>query len=161
MIRRLVPFPLLALGLFLLWTLLTGFSPGHILLGAAIGLIVSRVMITLAPQPVKIRFRWSMITLAGILIYDIVRSNIAVGRIILFHPPERRSGFIYLPIELESPYALSLLAIMLTATPGTLWLQHYPERKVVLIHVLDLVDEEEWVALIKHRYERLLREIFE
>ena len=31
----------------------------------------------------------------------------------------------------------------------------------LLLHVLDLVDEETWVRLIKDRYERRLMEIFE
>jgi multicomponent K+:H+ antiporter subunit E len=30
-----------------------------------------------------------------------------------------------------------------------------------MIHVLDLIDESEWVDTIKGRYERLLLEIFE
>jgi multicomponent K+:H+ antiporter subunit E len=30
-----------------------------------------------------------------------------------------------------------------------------------MIHVLDLVDENEWIRTIKGRYERLLLEIFE
>jgi multicomponent K+:H+ antiporter subunit E len=30
-----------------------------------------------------------------------------------------------------------------------------------MIHVLDLIDESEWIRAIKGRYERLLREIFE
>ena len=33
--------------------------------------------------------------------------------------------------------------------------------RTVLIHVLDLVDEEKWRQLIKERYEALLMEIFE
>ena len=36
-----------------------------------------------------------------------------------------------------------------------------PNSGVLLIHVLDLVDKDEWVALIKNRYEALLMEIFE
>jgi len=41
-----------------------------------------------------------------------------------------------------------------------LWLQHEAHNKIVLIHVLDLVDEAQWIELIKNRYETLLTEIF-
>ena len=159
--RRFFPFPRLAVALFGMWILLTGFSPGHILLGAFIAIMVSRVMLPLAPEPPRIRFGRAMFKLSGIVLADIVRSNIAVARIVLFQPPERKSGFIRLPIELSSPYALAVLAVIITATPGTLWLQHEAHNKVVLIHVLDLVDEDEWINLIKNRYETLLMEIFE
>ncbi|MCM8732171.1 Na+/H+ antiporter subunit E [Hephaestia sp. GCM10023244] len=158
--RRVVPYPLLAATLFVMWVLLTGFSPGHMLLGAVVALIVSRVMLVLKPEPVRIRFGPAIVKLFGLVVADIVRSNIAVARIVLFRPPAQRSGFIEFPTELRSPYALAVLAIIITATPGTLWVQHDARRHVVLIHVLDLVDEDEWIALISDRYERLLMEIF-
>ena len=158
---RLVPFPLLALALFVMWVLLTGFSVGHMVFGAIVALIVSRTMLTLKPEPVSIRFGPAIVKLPLIVLADIVRSNIAVARILLFRTPRRRSAFINLPIEMRSPYGLAVLALIITATPGTLWVQHDPRRGTILIHILDLVDEEAWVALIKRRYERLLMEIFE
>ncbi|MCK9541174.1 MAG: Na+/H+ antiporter subunit E [Novosphingobium sp.] len=159
--KRLLPFPLFSVALFGMWILLTGFSPGHVLLGALIAVIVSRVMLTLAPEPPRIRFGMAMTKLIGIVLKDIMRSNIAVARIILSPARKIRSGFIEIPIELHSPYAMGALAIIITATPGTLWLQHDAGRRSILIHVLDLVDEEEWIDLIKNRYEKLLMEIFQ
>jgi multicomponent K+:H+ antiporter subunit E len=159
--KRIVPFPLLAVALFGMWVLLTGFSPGHVLLGTVIAVLLSRVMLPLAPEQPRIRFGTAMLKLPVTVFADIVRSNIAVARIILFRPPERKSGFVRLPIELDSPYALAMLAIIITATPGTLWLQHDAHNKIILIHVLDLVDEAEWIDFIKNRYEKLLMEIFE
>lgn len=158
---RLLPFPLLSASLFGMWVLLTGFSPGHVFLAILIALIIPRVMLVLEVEKPRIRIGWPLVKLAGVVLTDIVRSNIAVLRIVLFSPANRQSGFIQLPIELESRYALAVLAIVMTATPGTLWLQHDARTKVILIHVLDLVDEDEWIALIKNRYEKLLMEIFE
>lgn len=159
--KRLLPFPLLALALFAMWILLTGFSPGHVLLAALVALIVSRVMLSLKPEPPRVRVGWAMVRLAGLVLADIVRSNIAVAKVILFNPPKRHSGFIELPTELHSPYALAVLAVIITATPGSLWVQHDANRHVILIHILDLVDEAEWTGQIRERYERLLMEIFE
>ncbi|MPT48404.1 MAG: Na+/H+ antiporter subunit E [Sphingobium sp.] len=159
--KRFVPFPLLSLALFVMWVLLTGFSPGHVVLGAAVALLVSRVMLLLKPEPATIRFCPAMLKLSWLVLVDIIRSNIAVARIILFRPKNRRSDFIYLPVQLTSPYALAVLGIIITATPGTLWVQHDPQSKVILIHVLDLVDQDAWITLIQNRYEKLLMEIFE
>ena len=158
---RLLPFPILSAVLFGMWVLLTGFSPGHILLGAAIALVVSRVGLLLSPERARVRFGAAILKLACIVIADIVRSNIAVARIVIFAPRDRRSGFIELPIDLRSPHGLAALAVIITATPGTIWLQHDARRHSILIHVLDLIDEGEWIALIKNRYEKLLMEIFE
>lgn len=158
---RLLPFPLLSAMLFAMWVLLTGFSPGHVLLAGLVALIIPRVMLVLGVEKPRIRIGAAVFKLAGLVLADIIRSNIAVARIVLFSPAERKSGFLHLPVDLENRYALAALAIIITATPGTLWLQHDARRKVILIHVLDLVDEDAWIALIKNRYETLLKDIFE
>jgi multicomponent K+:H+ antiporter subunit E len=161
MIRRLIPFPLLTLALLAMWILLTGFSPGHMLFGAAIAVMVSRTMLSLRPERPTLRLGRAAVKLALIVFIDIIRSNIAVAKIILLRPPERNSGFIELSTALRSPDALAMLAIIITATPGSLWVQHDAHRHIILIHVLDLVDEQQWARLIQERYEKLLIEIFE
>ena len=161
MIRRALPFPLLTLALLAMWILLTGFSPGHIIFGAVIAVMVSRTMLSLRPERPTLRLGRAAVRLASIVFIDIIRSNIAVAKIILLRPPERNSGFIELSTALRSPDALAMLSIIITATPGSLWVQHDAHRHIILIHVLDLVDEQEWARLIQKRYEKLLIEIFE
>ena len=161
MIRRAIPFPLLTLALLAMWILLTGFSPGHIIFGAVIAVMVSRTMLSLRPERPTLRLGRAAVRLALIVFIDIIRSNIAVAKIILLRPPERNSGFIELSTALRSPDALAMLSIIITATPGLLWVQHDAHRHIILIHVLDLVDEQEWARLIQERYEKLLLEIFE
>src|SRR3546814_10782299 len=79
-VKRFVPFPLLALALFAMWILLTGFSPGHVLLGALVALIVSQSMLSLQVEPPRVRIGWAVVRLSGIVLADIVRSNIEIGR---------------------------------------------------------------------------------
>ena len=97
--------------------------------------------------------------LAGIVVGDIIRSNFAVARIILYNK-KRVAGFVKVPLDLRNINGLAILACIITATPGTIWVQFNRVDGVLLVHVLDLVDEDEWVRLIKNRYESLLMEIF-
>ena len=100
--------------------------------------------------------------LLGIVLYDIIRSNIAVTSILLSGQKRpRTSGFIVVPLRIRNPSALAILSIVLTSTPGTAWLDYNSARRELLIHVFDLVDEAEWIDLIANRYERLLLEMFE
>ena len=62
---------------------------------------------------------------------------------------------------MQSRTGLALLACILTSTPGTAWMEYRADNGRLLVHVLDLVDEQEWIDLIKNRYERMLMEIFE
>ena len=54
-----------------------------------------------------------------------------------------------------------MLACIITATPGTVWARYDSARSMLTLHVLDVVDENAQVNVIKHRYERPLMEIFE
>ena len=160
--RRWIPYPLLAAGLFVMWLLLTqSFSPGQIVLGGIVAILATHAMAALRPERSKIRSVPALLKLAAIVAVDIVRSNLAVASLVLFPRQQRVSGFVRLPVDLRNRHALTLLALVITATPGTCWVDFDRARGVLLIHVLDLVDEDEWIRLIKRRYESLLLEIFE
>jgi len=161
--RSWLPYPLLTLALLAMWLLLTqSVSPGQVILGLAVALLASWAMAALQPEKVHVRSVRPIPRLAARVLFDIVRSNIAVGRIVLLPGPRKRvSGFVRVPIDMRNRYGLTALACIVTATPGTVWVQFDRNTGQLLLHVLDLVDEEEWIRLIKHRYERMLMEIFE
>ena len=158
---RLVPSPVVSAGLLVLWLLLNGLSVGHILLGGTVALIGGWAFAVLEPPKMRLRRPLTVFRLAAFVFADIVRSNVAVARIILGLEPRRwTSGFVDIPLQLRDPYALAALACIITSTPGTLWVDFDEASGTLTIHVLDLVDETEWVRTIKGRYERLLLEIF-
>ncbi|KXG84699.1 Na+/H+ antiporter subunit E [Agrobacterium bohemicum] len=162
MIGRILPYPLLTISLAVFWMTINSFSPGHLLLGTGVAMIASWAMASLRPPKPRIRNWHLLIKLIAIVIYDIVRSNIAVASIILF-PRNRktRAAFMTVPLDLRDPMGLAVLAVVLTATPGSAWLEYNSSQGTLLIHVLDEVSEAHWQNLIKSRYEKLLMEIFE
>jgi multicomponent K+:H+ antiporter subunit E len=157
---RLLPFPLVSVGLLGLWLLLNqALSPGQILLGVALALAGGWALAALQPPKARVRRPGAILRLSSLVLADIVRSNIAVGRIVLgLGGKQRKSGFVNIPLDLRDPYALAALACIITATPGPLWVSF--DGEVLTIHVLDLIDESAWVRTIKNRYERHLLEIF-
>ena len=160
---RLLPFPIISFCLLALWLLLNqAITFGHILLGCVIALLGGRILTILEMPPVRVRRPRVILRLLRLVAIDIVRSNLAVGRIVLgLRRRERRSGFVEIPLDLRDPYGLASLACIITSTPGTLWVNFDAQRGVLTIHVLDLVDDAEWIRTIKDRYERHLLEIFE
>jgi len=159
---RWLPYPSLTLALIAMWLLLNQpIGPGDLLLGTAVAILGSGAMAALKPEKVRLRTLRPIPALAAAVVADIVCSNIAVARIVLFRPSKRVSGFVLVPLDMRSQHGLTVLACIITATPGTCWAQFDPRSNRLLVHVLDLVDEEEWVRLIKRRYERPLMEIFE
>lgn len=159
--KRLLPHPILAGFLLLLWLVLQQSAGlGHILLGGIIAIAVSLAANAVIPERVIIRRPLKFIQLMVVAGLDIIRSNLAVMSV-LFHPrPNPTAGFIQMDLTLKNPFALAILACILTATPGSAWLEYDSARSTVLIHVFDLVDEKEWIETVKRRYETLLLEIF-
>jgi multicomponent K+:H+ antiporter subunit E len=162
--RRILPHPLLATALLLAWLLLVeSASPGAILLGAAVSVAGAWALASLAPPRARLRRLAVVPGLLRDVLVEVVRSNNAVARIIL-GPAEgraRRSGFVRIPLDMRDPYGLAALACILTATPGTVWAEYEAEENTMLLHVLDLIDEAEWVRIVKEKWERRLMEIFE
>lgn len=158
-----LPYPLLTVALTVMWMSLNGFSLGQLVLGLAIAWVASAAMAALRPEKPRFRHPLALVRLlASVIFRDIVASNIAVARIILGRPRHpRRPGFMTIPLEMTSQTGLALLAVLLTSTPGTSWLEYNSNEGTLLIHVLDLDDEEALRDLIKNRYERILMEVFE
>lgn len=162
MIKALLPHPLLAAGLFLTWLLLNGpVSTGDVVVAALAALTIPQVMRVLEPDRSGVRSPLAILRLAGYVAVDVMKSNYAVATLIMGRKHRvRRSGFIHVPLDLRNRYGLAVLAIVLTSTPGTLWVQYDRPSGRLLLHVLDLTEEDEWIELIKGRYESLLLEIF-
>ncbi len=161
--RRWLPYPLLSFLLLVIWMLLNqSVAPGTILLGALLGIGLARVFGVLRPPKAHVHNYARAFLLLLRVIGDIVRSNIAVARLILGRrDSDVNSGFVAIPLTLTDHYGLAVLACIITSTPGTIWVSHDSTRNVLLIHVLDLVDAQSWIGTIKQRYERPLLEIFQ
>lgn len=160
---KLIPHPVLSLVLVFMWLLLTSFSLGHLILGSAIALFAGRQFAKLEPEPVRMRKVWKFIPLFFIVGGDIIRSNYAVARLILTNGNhgQRVSDFVEIPLQMRSEAGLALLAMIVTATPGTAWIAYDREADLLTLHVFDLRETDDWADLITNRYEALLREIFE
>lgn len=163
MMRQVLPYPLLSLALLIFWLLLQqSLGLGQILLGTIIAMLAGRALAALQPDQPRIRKPFKILQLMALVSVDVLRSNLAVARIVLQgRRREQTAGFLLMPLELRDRSALAVLSCIITATPGSAWLEYDAARSTVLIHVLDLVDEEAWITLIKQRYERLLLEIFQ
>jgi multicomponent K+:H+ antiporter subunit E len=156
--KMLLPACLLAIWLMLNDTL----SPGQILLGGVVAILLSWAASTLRPLRAKPKHPLITLKLIGRVCVDITRSNIAVARIVwLGRKANATPGFIKIPLRLKDPHGLAALACIVTYTPGTVWSDFSETEQLLTLHVLDLKEEQEWLDIIQLRYERPLMEIFE
>jgi multicomponent K+:H+ antiporter subunit E len=137
-----------------------GFGPlqlaGSVLLAVAIPLVLMPLdapQVALARPAVAVR-------LALLVLWDIVVANVAVARLILGPIGRLRPVFVEVPLDTPHPHVATLLAMIVTMTPGTVSSDIDEARSRLLVHVLDTRDAAGLVAAIKTRYERPLKEIF-
>lgn len=159
--RSWLPYPTLSAALLATWVMLQqSLSVGNVLLGILFGIVGGRIMSVLRPPLARPRSLSPVLRLAAMVPWDVIQSNIAVARIILRDTGRRRPGFVEIPLALQHPTGLTILACIITATPGTLWVDYDAKAGILTIHVLDLMEEGHWIRLIKSRYERPLLEMF-
>lgn len=160
--RRWLPHPLIASALTVVWLLLANsLAPGHILLGLALGVAISRFSARFWPEIPRVHRPSLLLRFIGVVIFDIAVANLAVARLIVGPPARLRPAFLRVPLELKSDLAIGVLANTICLTPGTVSSRLSLDRSHLLVHALDVADAAELAATIKRRYETPLREIFE
>jgi multicomponent K+:H+ antiporter subunit E len=155
-----------SLVLALLWLSLNGStSAGHVVLALLFGFGIPWLLRRLWPAPAP-RFRqplralWKSLAFGALVAWDVVVANLQVARAVLSPVRRLRPGFATVPIDLDDPRAIAVLAHTITLTPGTLTVDVAEDRRSLTIHALDLPDPDAAVRGIRDRYERRIREIF-
>ena len=158
---RWLPHPIASVFVFVVWLgLHSSVAPLHLASGMLLAVGIPKLLTRALDDPVTIRRPGVAFRLAAVVLWDIVVANLAVARRVLGPLGRLQPGFIEVPLDLEHPDAVALLASIIAITPGTVVADIDDARTRILVHVLDLNDPGQLVAEIKDRYERPLKEIF-
>ena len=163
MLGRILPRPILSAVLALLWVLLANeVSVGSVALGVVLGVVIAWCSAPFWPVRPVVRSKRAVLPYLGIVMKDILVSNIDVAKLVLFRRGDTmRSQFVTVPLDIRSPEAIAVLAGTITLTPGTLTADVSADGRSLLVHCLETDDPAGVVASIKERYESRLKEIFE
>jgi len=159
--KRWLPSLPLAAMVFCFWLLMNDtVTVGHAAMGLALALLIPPFAARLDREFARIGNLRGVPRMLGILLLDIVRSNITVALQVL--GPERRitPGFVWVPLDIANIHGIAVLTSIITLTPGTVSSALSEDRRHLLVHVLNLEDADAVVRQIKTRYEKPLMEIF-
>ena len=160
--RRLLPAPLISLTLLLAWLMLNqSLSAGHLVLALLFAIALPLVFGGFLVDRPRLRRPWTIVRLALRVLGDIVTANVEVARRILGPEAAIHPRFVWVPLDIRDPHGIATLAGIVTMTPGTLSSELTDDRRHLLVHALNVDDEQALIASIKDRYERPLQEIFE
>jgi multicomponent K+:H+ antiporter subunit E len=160
-LRRWFPHPGLSALLLLVWLALnSSLQPAQLLLGALLAWLMPLLSGALPGRRVPLYRPLLALRLLVVVLADIVVANLRVARLVLGPVSALRPAFVRVPLDLREPYAVYTLASIVTLTPGTVSSRISEDRRYLLVHALDMDDEQALVAQIKARYELPLKEIF-
>jgi multicomponent K+:H+ antiporter subunit E len=162
MFKRLLPHPVLTPMLTIIWLLLTNsIATGQLVLGLMLGWAIPFFTIRFWPDKVTIYQPIKLLQFSLVVLFDILVANFIVARLILGNPDRLSPTFIIVPLDIKSDIAISLLANIISLTPGTVSSLLTEDRTQLVVHALDTDNADALIASIKTRYEAPLKEIFE
>jgi multicomponent Na+:H+ antiporter subunit E len=153
----------IVIGLALIWAAITGTFTGlNLLLGAAIGGVAVLLLRRAFAPPRILRKIGQIASLMLLFFYELAASAIRVAIVVLTPDMKTalRPAIIAFPLTVKSDAEITLLANLITLTPGTLSIDVSEDRSVLYVHVLTLSTRESLIADIAGGFEARVREIY-
>lgn len=155
------PHPVLSTLLVLGWLALQqSLAVPQVLTALVLGWAIPRLVHGFIGERLHVRSWGGALRLLFVVLWDIVVSNITVARIVLSPWSDPQPAWVPIRLDVRHPTAITLLATIITTTPGTVSCIVDDERRLILVHALDCADPAAMARDIKQRYEKPLGEIF-
>ncbi|WP_129633135.1 Na+/H+ antiporter subunit E [Candidatus Oscillochloris fontis] len=157
--------------LAIIWLVLqTSFTWADFVVGMLVGFVIigmTESALTwqrpFSDKQIKISYVGRVITVIrfiGFVIGAIIKSNLDVAWLVLNPRAEYQPGIVGVPLDIQSDLGITLMAIVITLTPGTITLDVSSDRRTMYIHAMNVRDPDALRAEIKGEFERRVMEIF-
>ena len=123
-----------ATGLFTVSNLLVGLVIGYLILWFAQPALGRSAYVAKVPQVGRF---------ALFYLWQLMLANLRIAYDVLTLTHHMRPGVIAVPLEAETDAEITLLANLISLTPGTLSLDVSPDRRVLYVHVMYIDDDVE------------------
>ena len=152
-----------AIVLAITWAAITGtFSLGNLILGGIIGALAIWVIRLRVTQPKLLGRIPKAFGLALLFLYELVLSAVKVLTLVL-SPNMRKKlqpGIVAFPLRVKSDAEITLLANLITLTPGTLSVDVTEDRSVLYVHAISVPDKKALISDIANGFEAKIMEVF-
>lgn len=157
-------FALLAIILALVWAAITAnFSLSNLVLGGIVSFSVLWFIRERIAGPQLFRRFWRFSALALLFFYELLLSAVRVAILVL--TPNVKShlkpAIVAFPLTAKTDVQITLLANLITLTPGTLSVDVSQDRKFIYVHAISAPDVDELIKSIASGFEAKIMEAFE
>jgi multicomponent Na+:H+ antiporter subunit E len=103
---------------------------------------------------------WLVVELTLYFLWELFRANLRVARDVVTPKHYKRPGVVAVPLDVRTSSEITLLACLITLTPGTLSLDVSRDRSVLYIHEMFITDPDDVRRSVKEGFERRVLEVF-
>ncbi|WP_436870487.1 Na+/H+ antiporter subunit E [Acinetobacter courvalinii] len=161
LLDRWFPHPFVSVLIFLSWLMLAhSLDVTDLLIAVILAIGIARLVSPFIDRTPHIQWL-PAIKLFFVVLWDIVISNFRVAKMVLGPMDQLHPKWYRVPLETEHEQVNTLLAMIITTTPGTVSAGIDQERGDILVHALSTDNAELDIQDIKKRYEMPLIEIFD
>ncbi|WP_417769389.1 Na+/H+ antiporter subunit E [Stappia sp.] len=147
--------------LALAWGAVTGsFAEANLLFGFLLGTFGLYIIREQVGTGRYTRRLWQIISLALLFVYELLLSALRVAVIVLRPKIDLKPGIIAYPLTVDRDFEITMLANLITLTPGTLSVDVSEDRKTLYVHCIDVPDKQSTIDDIKNGFERKILEVF-
>lgn len=146
--------------LALLWTLATGqFTPGNFMVGLVLGFLVLWLSKAAFEQQRYFWRVWRALCLFVYFLKELVIANFRLAHDVVTPAYRMKPAVVAIPLEARTDAEITMLANMLTLTPGTLSLDVSADRGTLYIHAMFAEDADAVRREIKEGFEKRILEV--
>lgn len=138
-------------------------SESYTLASFSVGFLVGGVLLILLrkflPGKLYLIRVFNIIKLLLIFIRELILSNIEIVKLVYKPKPNFEPGIFAYPTDLKSNWELTLLANLITLTPGSLSVAFSEDNKTIFVHAMHIENVEDEIQSIKETFEHAIKEV--
>lgn len=151
---------LLNIAIALVWMVLRNeFTLIEFFLGYLVGILALFILRRFLTFDFYLRRVYAFIKLVILFFQQLILSNIDMIKVVLKPKLDVQPGIFAFPTKLEAKWEITLLASLITLTPGTLSMYFSEDGKTIYIHAIDVPDKEEAMKDIQDTFEKAIMEV--
>lgn len=147
--------------LALAWAAVTGsFSRTNLFFGFVLGAFALYLIREQVGTTGYFSRLYRIVSLVGLFVYELVNSALRVLLLVIRPNLEIKPGIIAYPLKVDRDFEITLLANLITLTPGTLSVDISRDRRMLFVHFIDSADPDAVKHDIASGFERKIMEAF-
>lgn len=151
---------LMHLLLTFVWVALTGsFVFFNFVFGFSLSFLIMWVIARRSARRKYFTVTFKVLGFVFYFIYELIKANLQVALDVITPRFYMQPGIVSVPLDAHSDLEITLLANVISLTPGSLSLDVSDDRKVLYVHAMYVTDRQAFVRQIKNGFEKRLLSI--